>query len=272
MLLYFLQERLIFFPQPLPAATRARWGAAPGIEELEIRAADGVVLHGWLRRAGAGAGAAPLLIYFGGNAEEVSWLLGSLPGAGAGPGPDDRTPSSALAGWSVAALNYRGYGLSGGKPSERALFADAERQFDMLAARPDVDASRIVVLGRSLGSGVAVHLASVRPLRAVILVAAYDSIRAMARSHYPFLPVDLLLKHPFDSLGRAPGIEIPALFIAAGDDRIVEPERSRRLQAAWGGPASWVLLDGVGHNSIEAHPGYWGAIEAFLADLAPGAG
>lgn len=243
--LYFFQDRLIFYRQPPgpPAPNPPGYTVLP----VSLRAADGTLLAGWFARGSAER--SPLVIYFGGNAEEVSWNLGLA----------DR-----FAGWSFLAVNYRGYGASEGAPSEAALFSDALEIFDLAARRPDIDSSRIVVLGRSLGSGVAVHLASMRPAAGVILVTPYDSVLEVARSVYPFLPIRWMLKHPFDSLSRAPGISLPLLCLVAADDRVIRRRHSERLFQAWGGPKRWVEVPGADHDSIAGEPPYWDAIAGYL--------
>ena len=252
-LLYLLQERLIFLPRSLPESTRHALRVLPGVSELEVRGADGTRLHGWLRHGAEEATDRPgLVIYFGGNAEEVSGQV---------------YEADALAPWSLAAFNYRGYGRSEGRPGEAALVADALVVFDLLAAREDVDPERIVVFGRSLGSAVAVPLAAARPVRGVLLVSPFDSLKNVGRRHYPFVPVSLMLRHPFDSLAHAPDIDAPLLALAGERDRIVPSPHSRRLHDAWGGPKRWVLLPGADHNGIHLHPGYWPAIRDFLGSL-----
>ena len=252
-LLYLLQERLIFLPRALPESTRQALRGLPGVSELEVRAADGTRLHGWLRHGAEEAAARPgLVIYFGGNAEEVSGQV---------------FEADALAPWSLAAFNYRGYGRSEGRPGEAALVADALVIHDWLAAREDVDPERIVVFGRSLGSAVAVPLAAARPVRGVLLVSPFDSLKRVGQRHYPFVPVSLMLRHPFDSLALAPAIDAPLLALAGERDRIVPSLHSRRLHDAWRGPKRWVLLPGADHNRIHLHPGYWPAIRDFLASL-----
>jgi fermentation-respiration switch protein FrsA (DUF1100 family) len=247
-LLYFTQERLIFHPPPAPAAPpRARDLA---IRAVEIPTADGLRLRGWLARPDAAADERlPLLIYFGGNAEEVSrtsTLAGSVPG------------------WSLLALNYRGYGGNPGTPSEHSLSADALAIHDWALGRADVDATRVIAFGRSLGSGLAVHLAAERPLAGVILVTPFDSLRAVARRLYPFAPVSLLLRHNFDSLSRAPAIRAPLLVLAAGRDEVVPISHARTLFAGWAGPKTWREFPAAGHNDLDADPGYWAAIAEFL--------
>ena len=250
--LYLLQEQLIFLRPPLADEDRHVVGLLPGTTEVRVKAHDGTRLHGWLRHTVEEPRSRGLVLYFGGNAEEVSGQMHDAP---------------MLAPWSVAAFNYRGYGLSEGRPSEAALAADALAIHDQLAKRDDVDASRIVVFGRSLGSGVAVPLAASRPVRAVVLVSPFDSLRSIARKQYPFVPTSLLLKHPFDSLSHAPGIEAPLLVIAGEGDGLIPPEYSRRLHDAWAGPKRWSLVPGADHNDIHARPGYWDAIRELLASV-----
>ena len=248
--LYFFQEKMLFFPTP-PASSVPR-PARGEVEDVRLVAPDGVQLSGWLVRSGVdnGIGGAPLLIYFGGNAEEVSWLVGVA----------DR-----FAGHSLLLLNYRGYGGSGGRPGESALFADALLAYDYARQRRDVDATRILAMGRSLGSGVAVYLAAQRQLAGVILVSPYDSVRSLAQSIYPWLPVRFLLKHPFDSLSRAGGLAAPLLCVVAGDDSVIPQAHSRRLFDAWGGrDKRWIEVRGAGHDDVSGEPRYWEEIALFL--------
>jgi fermentation-respiration switch protein FrsA (DUF1100 family) len=244
---WWAQERLIFFPQPLGSTAYLPAAAQP----LEIVAGDGVRLRGWI--VPARVEAAPTVIYFGGNAEEVSGTLA-----------DARWPRD----WTRVAINYRGYGESEGTPGEAALVADARALYDALARRADVDRARIVVFGRSLGTGVAVALAATRPVAGAILVSPYDSLAAVGRMHYPVLPVSLLLRHRFDSLALADAMRVPLLAIVATNDRIIPPERSRALYDRWGGPKRWVAVDGADHNDLSAHDAYWRPVREFLEQAA----
>jgi hypothetical protein len=244
-LLWLFQDQMIFFPRPL--ASRP---ARPGVAEVVVVAADGSKLRGWFVKGGEGR--APLVIYFGGNAEEGSWLAETA----------DR-----FAGWSLLIVNYRGYGESEGRPSEQALLADSLAIHEFASGLPDVDPARVVAMGRSLGSGVAVHLAAERALRGVILVSPYDSLVALAGRHYPFLPISLMLRHRFDSLARAPGIDAPLLCLVAAEDRVVPVAHSRALFQAWRGPKTWRDIPSADHDSIAGEPGYWNAIADFLQAL-----
>ena len=244
--MWSFQEQLLFFPRALESRPAPR----SNLEDLTLVSADGTKLRGWLVK-GAGT-PAPLVVYFGGNAEEVSWLAGA---------------ASQLAGWSLLLVNYRGYGESEGKPGEKELFQDALAIHDYAKLRPDVNPERIVAMGRSLGSGVAVHLAAHRPLRGVILVSPYDSIAEVGKRHYPFLPVSLMLRHRFDSLALAPKVEAPLLCLVATADRIIPVAHSRILFEAWRGAKTWVEVSHSDHDSISGEPEYWRSIAEFLKTL-----
>jgi pimeloyl-ACP methyl ester carboxylesterase len=244
--MWVFQERMLFFTRPLDSRPTAR----PNVEEVGIVASDGVKLRGWLVK-GDGA-PAPLVIYFGGNAEEVSWLADL---------------ADHFAGWSLLLVNFRGYGESEGKPGEKELLEDGLVIYDYAKGRPEVDSKRIVAMGRSLGSGVAVHLAAHRVLRGVILVSPYDSILEVAKRHYPFLPVSLMLRHRFESLALASRIEAPMLCLVAAEDRVIPAVKSRALFEAWRGTKTWHEVPRSDHNSISGEPGYWRSISDFLKAL-----
>jgi hypothetical protein len=245
--MYLLQDSLLFLPQPLIGAPPTARAGRP-VEALTFEAQDGVQLRGWLVHSSAPDRRAPLVVYYGGNAEEVSWQATE-------PWPVD---------WSLALVNYRGYGTSEGKPSQRDLCADALLVLDALARRADVDAERIALVGRSLGAGVASYVAAHRTVAGVVLVSPYDSMTAVGRHHYPWLPVGLLLKHPFDAQSLAPAIRVPLLAIAGGRDSVIPMAHSKRLFDAWGGPKRWVELPGAEHNDISSWPAFWPEVDAFL--------
>ncbi len=250
-LVYLAQERLIFYPRPLDeGSARVLQRTVPRSEAFELVAGDGTRLRGWLLR-GQSPAPWPLVLYFGGNAEEVSWLLPELA----------RMPD-----WATLLVNYRGYGLSEGRPSEAALYRDALALYDKIVQRAEIDPRRVVVVGRSLGTGVATYVASQRPVAGVVLVSPFDSMVEVARGVYPFLPVDLLLRHRFESDTRARLIHAPLLALVAAQDTLVRPERSRRLLEAWGGATRLELLEGVDHNTIHTHPHYWPLIAGFLSE------
>ena len=247
LILYFLQDRLIFHPQRLDDARRAAIAARlPAAKEVFIAAPDGTQLHAWHLAAAPGA---PLILYFGGNAEEVSGMLE----AAASRAPD--------ASWLLT--DYRGYGASRGAPSEKSLVSDA-LAWHRYAVR-DLHAGRVFAFGRSLGSGVAVALAARRPLAGVILVTPYDSVAAVAAHYYPYLPVKWMLRHRFDSIALAPRLELALLCMIAQRDEVVPPVHAERLYEAWEGPKQKLAFAGAGHGDIDAAPEFWPAIRRFVS-------
>ena len=248
LVVYFAQDSLIFYRQPLPESRRAEVARRyPAVREVFLKSGDGTRQQAWHAQAQESA---VLVLYFGGNAEETSWMLDELHNA---PGVS----------WLI--VSYRGYGLSEGSPGEAALVSDALQWFDYAMSLPPAGAKRIHVFGRSLGSGVAAALAAKRPVAGVILATPYDSLAAVAKRYYWYLPVDLLLRHRFDSIALAPGIRQPLLCLIAGRDEVIPPAHAERLFEAWGGPKRKLLLQEAGHNTTDDHPLFWPAIREFLA-------
>ncbi len=258
LVIFLVQDKLIFFPQRPDEARRADIARRfPQAKSVLIDAGDGTRLHAW-QVIPALTSPGPLVIYFGGNAEEVSWMLEDIgnPASGATPG----------FGWLL--VDYRGYGASGGAPSETALVGDALTWYDHAARQPEVDRARIFVFGRSLGSGVAVQLAAQRALRAVVLVTPFDSLAAVAKRHYPFLPVDWMLKHRFESDARAGSIDTPLLAVLAGRDEVIPPAHGERLLAVWRGPKRELRIALAAHNDVQESGEYWASIREFIAAAA----
>jgi pimeloyl-ACP methyl ester carboxylesterase len=256
LVVYLAQDALIFHRQPIAGERRAQIARTqPTVADVWLAAADGTRVHAWHLKSGP-----TLVLYFGGNAEEVSWML--------------EEAQAGAPGVSWLLMDYRGYGQSDGAPSEAALVADALALYDHAAALPGADAGRVYAFGRSLGSGVAVALAAERPLAGVILATPFDSLAAVAKRYYWYLPVDWMLKHRFDSIARAPRLTAPLLCLVAGRDEVIPPEHAERLFAAWGGPKRKTVLSGARHDDGDAHPLFWPAIRAFLegAAASPAAG
>ena len=242
---WLTQERMIFFPQPVGSTAHLPERASP----LEVIAADGARLRGWIVKGDAAP--APAVIYFGGNAEEVSWTLS-----------DAHWPRE----WAIVGVNYRGYGASEGKPGEVVLKSDALAIYDVVAKREDIDPKRIVVFGRSLGTGVGTHLAAQRPVAGAILASPYDSMTAIGKLHYPYLPVSLLLRHPFDAAADAKNNRMPLLAIVGTSDTIIPPSRSLALFDAWGGAKIWLAIPGADHNDLGMREEFWQGVLRFLAE------
>ncbi len=250
--LYFFQEKLLFFPRQTPLQNLTAIKKLDGkVEEMSLHMDDGTKLNGWLLKNNT-AKPAKTIIYFGGNAEELSGSLFSLQN---------------ISGWSVALINYRGYGSSEGSPNQVRLLSDALEIYKHFAQRPDVDPEKIVIMGRSIGTGVAVHVAAHTRTAGAILVSPYDSITGVAKETYPAFLVDALLRNPFDSLKLAPAIKTPTLILIAENDVVVAPWRSHKLAQHWGGKVTVREIPLAGHNSIAQNVLYWQAINNFLQEI-----
>ena len=245
-LVWLLQERLIFMPVGVGVPPQAPSGWR--LEKVSVAARDGTPLAGVLLLPPAAR--APLVIYYGGNAEEVT---------ASGPMAELAYGKRAL-----LLVNYRGYGESAGRPGEKALVADALELFDWAAARNDIDRSRIALHGRSLGTALAVPVAAARPVKCEVLTSPFASARDVAAEIYPWLPVSMMLRHPFDSGRLAPQVKAPAIILVGEADNIIPKRHSERLAALWGGPVERALFPGFGHNDLDLNPRYNEAIRNFL--------
>jgi pimeloyl-ACP methyl ester carboxylesterase len=251
-----IEQRFLYRPWSSDPAQLALVASRQnGIEEVRLKTPDGVTLHGWLKHPSAAplGQRFPLVIVFGGVRRETSWMIGRV----------DKPQS-----WGWLFINYRGFGLSEGEPSEHVLLDDASLIYDYAAARPDVDASNIVVLGRSLGTYFTVALAKTRRIRGAILATPFDSFAALGEERYPWLPVGVLLNGRYDAAVIAPKVKIPALFVLAERDDVTPMVHGAALARAWGGPQRIVTLAGARHYGIERLDEFWNAVGDFLSEMA----
>jgi uncharacterized protein len=225
--LFALQRSLIYYPQPR--------SFGQGITLMTVKVGTETVMVSTRPWAGPDA-----VIYFGGNAEDVSQDM---------PGMAAAFPNKA-----IYLMHYPGYGGSSGSPSQKAIFAGALALFDRVLA----EHSNVSVIGRSLGSGVAVWIASQRPVARLVLVTPYDSLGDAAAPLYPYLPVRWLLRDKYESWRYAPQVTAPTQIVVAGDDEAIPRSSSDRLQTRFReGLVSYAVLPGVGHNTIQDSPDYW---------------
>jgi pimeloyl-ACP methyl ester carboxylesterase len=229
--LYLGQRSMIYYPpqQAALAAPVVSTLAVPGaVLKVSERPLDG-------RKA---------LIYFGGNAEDVTSSLPLL--------------ERAFPGRALYLMHYRGYTGSTGSPTERDLVADALQLYEHVAAsHPD-----IVLVGRSLGSGVAVQVASQRPVERLVLVTPYESIAGIAAQQFRAFPVRWLLKDSYESGLYAPKVKAPTLILAAARDEVIPAWSTRQLMSRFApGIATYRELEGVGHNTIAQSPDYIPSLE-----------
>ena len=242
-ILYSQQTKLLYFPQ-------AEQPDVPKIyRELEMEFTNGdISLHGWgnIRNVNSQN---PVIIYYGGNGDEASRNLPLMAQFGV---------------QNFFLINYRGYGRSEGEPEEQDLKDDALFVFDEVSKQYGLDSDSIILMGRSLGSGIATYVASEREVAKVVLVTPYDSIVNVASKRFPLFPVSLLMHQRFESNKLAPLIEEPVLCLIAEYDQIIPNYHAHQLCDAWKGDVQKQTLAKTNHNNISGHPGFARAISSFV--------
>jgi fermentation-respiration switch protein FrsA (DUF1100 family) len=243
---YFGNRMFIYFPDPAripPAAA-----GLSGVEEIEFAAADGTPLVAWYAPAKDGK---PTILYFHGNAANAA----------------NRAPKIGLMlqdGFGVFYLNNRGYGGSGGSPTEANNVADAIAAYDRLAGF-GVPADGIVAFGESLVSGQAVRVAAERPVAAVVLEAALTSTLDVARPVYFWLPLGLLIADQYHVERHIGAVRAPLLILHGARDEVIPVEMGRRLHGAANAPKRLVVFAGGYHNDLFDH-GAWETMRDFLLE------
>ena len=242
------QRRLVFNPNVAREVLRPR-SSGHRTRPVVLRAADGTRLSGWLMTPPT-SGTHPAVVYFGGRSEEVSWVV--------------RDAGKLFPDMTVLVVNYRGYGDSHGDPTELHFIEDGCMLFDWLAAHHHVNARRIAVVGRSLGSGVAVQVAKARPVHAVVLITPYDSILALAKRKFRGMPIEYMLRHRFESIKFAPLLTAPTYVLRAASDDIVPHSHTDQLVAKLGRLCGDDIVSGSNHLNIPYLEATQARIAAFL--------
>jgi uncharacterized protein len=246
LLLYALQTRLIFYPGVLKADFKFRPDA--NSEETVLTTADGEHISALF----FGNRSREVILYFHGNAGDLSgWQFVA----------EDFTAQ----GYSFMIIDYRGYGKSSGKLSEKGLYLDAEAAFDFLIKK-GFDPAHILLYGRSIGSGVAVDLASKRTCKGLILEAPFISLTKLANEKFPLFFPSLLLKYKFESINKINRVKCPVIFLHGSDDTLIPPSHSAKLFEKFTGRKKLIIVDGGSHNDLNAFLQY----EEFLKEDLPG--
>jgi pimeloyl-ACP methyl ester carboxylesterase len=249
LLFYLFQDNFLFFPRESPVAIPENAGGLT--EKVEIHCDETGLLSGWFCRNNDSAGK-NVVIYFGGNAEEASGLIQA---------------AGILQGWSMLLVNYPGYGNSGGKAGEADFMEASLCIYDYLHTGRSLKPEKTVLMGRSIGTGVATRLASLRDVDGVILVSPYGSMTDVARDNFSFLPVGLILRHKFESKKYARDVNAPLLAIYGTADELIPPAHSLELIQNWAGKTESCPVEGRGHNNILESPEPWMRINKFLSEI-----
>ena len=247
-LLYLQQGRLLY-----PASTLRTSAAAAGlagVQDVEIRTEDGETIVGWWKPPEPGRA---LILYFHGNG-------GSLLNR------RDRVRLLTRDGRGLLLVSYRGYSGSTGSPSEEGLRQDARAALGWLKS---YDPKRIVLYGESLGTGVAVRLATEAPVGGVILDSPYTSTADVARSAFWYIPISLLMRDQYRSIDRIGHLNVPLLIMHGEEDSVIPIALSRALFAAANEPKRFVALPGVDHVAV-LEAGGLEPVRRFLEEIETG--
>ena len=237
--LLYLRQRDLLFPIPTIERTAPAAAGFPEAEEHVLAASDGEKVIVWHVPARPGR---PVILYFPGNGDFLAGLVG-------------RFKAMTADGTGLVALSYRGYAGSSGAPSEEGLLRDAAAAYSFATAR--YEPQRIVAWGFSLGTGVAVAIASEQAIGKLVLEAPYTSIANVVAPHYWFAPVRLLMRDQFHSDRRIARVTVPLLIMHGTDDQTVPFVLGERLFALAREPKRFVRIPGGGHNDLAS----FGALE-----------
>ena len=254
----FIEKGLIFHPDK---GNDSITPDAYGIEydDVTFRTEDGLNLHGWFVPGKKSSPDEDLhtLLWFHGNAGNINHRLGNIKML------HERVQVN------VFIIDYRQYGRSEGKISEKGTYIDAGAALAHLHSRKEINQEKIIFFGRSLGSAVAVELALKEKCRALILETPFTSILEMGKKLYPFLPVSLLLKTKYDSLSKIRNIKVPILIMHGDKDDLVPFEHGKRLYDMANEPKEFYTIPGAGHNDTHIVGGdeYFDVIRNFVKKL-----
>ena len=244
-LLYLLQTRMIFYPGLLTEDFRYKLG--PGDEEVFFNTDDAERLNGLYFRRDSEY----VILYFHGNAGDLSgWQFVAEDFSGLG--------------YNFFIFDYRGYGKSSGRLSEKGLYKDAEAAYGFLLGK-GFSPENIILYGRSIGTGVALDLAARTSCKGLILEAPYSSLSRLANEKLPFFFPSLYLRYRFDNIGKINEVSCPVIFLHGSDDTLIPPSHSVKLFDSFTGKKKMIIVDRGSHNDLHAFRQY----DEFLKDVLP---
>ncbi|TAK62217.1 MAG: alpha/beta hydrolase [Bacteroidetes bacterium] len=250
-LILFFEHKIVYHPYRYPAGN---WNTSLfnlPIAECAFRATDNVMLHGWFLRHDT---ATITLLWCHGNAGNITHRL-------------EQIRMLRLLKVNIFIFDYRGYGKSEGEPSEQGLYNDALAAFDYLAQQKNVNPQNIVIYGQSLGSAVAIDLATKRSCAGLIVESSFPSARVIAKDMLPWFPLHLLIKSEFNSIEKIKSLTLPLLFIHGEKDDIITIHHGKELFAAANEPKLFFSIPEAGHNDCYFVGGasYLRSIQEFIA-------
>jgi fermentation-respiration switch protein FrsA (DUF1100 family) len=252
--LLMLMETSMIYPAPkFPAGN---WQPGFSFEDMEFASADGVKIHGWLLRNRDQLESPRYFLYCHGNGENVSH-------AGSWAGLEIVTKL----GGHVLVFDYRGYGKSEGSPHEAGIKLDAERALAVLCDKFDIEPTEVILIGQSLGGGVAAHLAASQGCKALVLQKTFTSLPDVAQAKFPFVPAHYLMRNRFDSSLAVEAYDGPVHQSHGETDRVIPFRFGKQLFEKTSHPLSkFVNLGQCGHNDGYSSD-YWKQLDSWLDDL-----
>lgn len=247
LVLVIWQRKMMYFPGPSKGTAESL--GLTGTQTLRLPTSDGQTIVAWYKPATDGH---LLYLYYhgnGGSLADRAELFGRMVADGSG----------------LFAIDYRGYGGSTGSPTETGLLIDGETAYAKVIA-DGVPPSRLVVVGESLGSAVAVAVAAKHPEHALVLDSAFSSAADVAASEYPMFPVHALMMDSYVSWKRIGAVTAPKLFLYGGKDVVIPLSSARKLYDHAREPKTFLLLPDLGHVVLLA-PGVFAKVKAWLAAL-----
>ncbi len=251
LVMFIFQKHLVFHPSKNIHSTPGDLGLT--YEDVEIETEDGVKLHGWFIPVD---GEERTIILFHGNAGNISnriYLLNSLQELKA----------------NILIIDYRGYGQSEGSPDEEGLYADGRAAWNYVTENRQVDSKKIILFGRSLGSAIAIKLATERTAGALILDAPFTSGANLGADIYPWLPVRMLMKYEFSNDERIRNLNIPVLIAHSRTDRVIPYSHGEKLFEMANEPKQFVELEGRHGAGFEGRGHYLESIQRFINQHVP---
>lgn len=247
-ILMVFQAHFIYFPQREITVTPGEIGLS--YEAVYFAAADGVKLSGWFVPAERSRA---VILFCHGNAGNISHRLESI-------------QVFHRLGLSTFIFDYRGYGQSEGKPTEQGTYLDAEAAWSYLIQKKQVDPTRIIIFGRSLGGVIAAWLAHVHTPKVLIIESTFTSIRDIAADLYPYLPVRLLSRFDYSAMDYLRQVNCPVLIVHSRNDEIISFSHGRRLFEAAHEPKEFLEITGT-HNEgfMTSARHYEGGLDFFIS-------
>jgi uncharacterized protein len=248
--LYWNQANLVYFPTREVSVTPGQIGL--DYQDVELLSEEGVLIRGWyLPHPNPSA----TLLFLHGNAGNIGHRLDTL-------------ELFHRLGLAVLIIDYRGYGESGGEPSEVGIYRDAEAAWRYLTIDRGIESSRLILFGRSFGGAIAAYLASRHPHKALVLESTFTSLPEVAGDHFSWAPVKWLSRERYDTRGRMADIAGPVMVLHSPDDEVVPFRHGEILYALVQGEKRMVTLSGDHNNGVKQNRArYYEAWKSFLLSL-----